>query len=179
MLAFIASPIVVLAVLVYGIIISLERGPSMMAEPVGAGAGDAGGANALGELLFGSGEVGRGIPAEQTARGALIVVRDETGLAGAQRPIYLLTNHDGWEVHEPMRLRPRDDGAWEIAAPVPEDGATEALAFRFVLGDTGLGEIDPSGEPVGPRRLPRIREADAEGEGPFVYEFILRGFESE
>ncbi|QKK07669.1 MAG: hypothetical protein HND58_05465 [Planctomycetota bacterium] len=36
MMAFIASPLVVMVVLVYAILIAFERGPSMVAEPVGA-----------------------------------------------------------------------------------------------------------------------------------------------
>ncbi len=179
MLGFIAAPAVVLAVLFYGIAISMERGPSMVAEPVGAGAGTTGGANAIGEALFGSGEAGRGIPAEQTARGAVLVVRDAGGVAGAERPIVLLTNHGRWEVEAGQPLTLRDDGSWAIAIPPPRPGQTEAMAFRFVMFDTQgtpLAELDAGGKPMGPRRLPRIPEKEAVGEEPLVYRFEVRGF---
>ena len=66
MMAFIASPLVVLVILVYAILLAFERGPSMVAEPVGAGAGQTGGANAIGQSLFGTGDSGDlGIPAER------------------------------------------------------------------------------------------------------------------
>ncbi|MBX3323558.1 MAG: hypothetical protein KF757_11270 [Phycisphaeraceae bacterium] len=45
------SPIAIVALLCFWIVSSQRAGPSMIAEPVGAGAGDTGGANALGEYL--------------------------------------------------------------------------------------------------------------------------------
>lgn len=177
MLAFIAAPLVVLAVLVYAMSVAMEHGPSMVAEPVGAGAGRTGGANALGERLFGGGGSGDlGIPADQTARGVVLVVRDGSGLAGPERPILMVTNHGGWRVGDALRLERREDGAWEIRVPAPEAGENDALAFRFVLGPTGLPEVDESAEPVGERRLPRISEEQAVGEEPLRYEFVVRGF---
>jgi hypothetical protein len=180
MLAFIASPLVVLAILVYAMSVAMERGPSMVAEPVGAGAGKTGGANALGESMFGAGGSGEiGIPAERAARGVVLVVRDESGLAGEQRPLHLVTNHEGWAVSDDLRLARRGDGTWEIRVPRPGPGQTEPLAFRFVLGEQGLSELDEGGEPVGPRRLPRVGDAEAVGEEPLVYHFSVRAFAPE
>lgn len=45
------SPIAIVALLCFWIVSSQSAGPSMIAERVGAGAGDTGGANALGEYL--------------------------------------------------------------------------------------------------------------------------------
>ncbi|MBK7404348.1 MAG: hypothetical protein IPJ41_06845 [Phycisphaerales bacterium] len=175
MLAFVAAPVVTLAVLVYAMTAAMEHGPSMVAEPVGAGAGRTGGANALGERLFGgSGDLG--IPADQTARGAVLVVHDGSGRAGPDRPLLLLTNHEGWRLADALTLTQREDGAWEIRLPPPRAGENDALAFRFVLGPEGLPEVDESAEPVGERRLPRISQEQAVGEVPLRYEFAVRGF---
>ncbi|VAX41386.1 hypothetical protein MNBD_PLANCTO03-2037 [hydrothermal vent metagenome] len=178
MLGFIAAPLVVMAILVYGIVLSMERGPSMVAEPVGAGAGDTGGANAIGRSLFGSGDAGRSIPAEQTARGAVLVVRDAGGVANAERPIVLLTNHGRWEAAGAEPLVLGADGLWSIALPPPGPGQTEPMAFRFAVLDGGetLVELDTAGEPMGERRLPRVNEDEAVGEEPLVYEFVVVGF---
>ena len=178
MLGFIAAPLVVMAILIYGIVLSMERGPSMVAEPVGAGAGDTGGANAIGRSLFGSGEATRSIPAEQTARGAMLVVRDASNLASVERPIVLLTNHGRWEVAEAWPLVPGADRSWSIALPPPVAGQAEPLAFRFAIltGEELLAELDTAGEPMGPRRLPRVNEDEAVGEEPLVYEFVVVGF---
>lgn len=176
MLAFIASPLVVLAILVYAMSVAMERGPSMVAEPVGAGAGATGGANALGQALFGPAEERSTVPAEQAPRGVVLVVRDQTGLAGPDRPLYLTTSRSGWEVRQDLRLRPRGDGAWEIRLPPHDPEATEPLTFRFVLGPGAAAEVDDAGEPVGARRLPRVSPAEAAGEEPLVYEFTVRAF---
>lgn len=184
MLGFVAAPFVVLAVLVYGIVLSFERGPSMVAEPVGAGAGDSGGANAVGESLFGSGDAFRGIPAEQTARGAVLVVHDASGVAGEDRPVLVLTNHGRWAVDQALAMTLREDGAWELRLPAPVAGEPEALAFRFGVagGEAGGGVLFERGEAggsVGARRLPRVKEAEAVGDEPLVFEFVVRGFGSE
>lgn len=174
MLAFIASPLVVLAILVYAMTVAMQRGPSMVAEPVGAGAGATGGANALGESVFGSGP--SGIPAERAERGVLLVVRDESGHAGDERPLSLVTNRSGWSVERALPLSRREDGAWEVRLPAPEPGQTEPLAFKFVLGPGGAPELGETGEPVGERRLPLVSEAEAAGDEPLIYEFVTRGF---
>jgi len=172
MLAFIAAPLVVLAVLVYAMTIAMERGPSMVAEPVGAGAGRTGGANALGEALFGRDASGSGIPAERAARGVVLVVHDESGMASEARPLLLVTSWTGWT--EPQAMRPRGDGAWEVRlASAPDD---RPLAFRFELGPGRAPEVDAAGEPMGERRLPRVSREAAEGPEPLVYEFRVRDF---
>jgi len=167
-------------VLVYAMSVAMERGPSMVAEPVGAGAGGTGGANALGEAMFGAGGSGEtGIPAEQAARGVVLVVRDGSGLAREDRPLYLVTNHGGWESAHALPLTLGEDGVWQIRLPPPEPGRTDPLAFRFVLGLEASPELDDAGEPVGERRLPRVSERDAEGAEPLVYDFVARAFRAE
>lgn len=179
MLGLIAGPFVVLTVLVYGILISFETGPSMVAEPVGAGAGDSGGANAIGEALFGHGDTTVRIPAEETARGAALIVRDASGRADGAHPIVVLTNHGQWSPQRGLRMERRADSLWYLRLPPPEAGDPDPLAFRFViLGDAGeaLREFDDEGEPVGDRRLPRVTEEEAVGETPLEYTFTVQRF---
>ena len=170
MLAFVASPFLVLAVLVYAMAASFERGPRMHAPPIGAGAGETGGANALGEAMFGSGV--RGIPAEQLARGVVLVVRDASGRAGAASPIRIVTNEGLWRLDRALAMEWREDGSWEAQLPPGERGRVP-LEFRFVLGD-GMREVDPSGAPVGARRLPLVEDDGVEG--ALVFEFEVAGF---
>jgi len=47
----IIAPIVVMGILLYAISASLDAGTQLSAPPRGAGAGETGGANALGEML--------------------------------------------------------------------------------------------------------------------------------
>jgi hypothetical protein len=179
LLGFIAAPLVVLALLVYGILLSFVTGPSMMAEPVGAGAGNSGGANAVGESLFGTGQAVRGIPAEQTARGAALVVMDASGRSDGGHPVVVLTNHGQWSAGAGLRMELRGDGSWYLRLPAPVAGEPEALAFRFVvLGEGGavLRELDEAGEPVGERRLPRVPEGEAVGDGALEYRFRVGRF---
>lgn len=182
MMAFIASPLVVMVVLVYAILIAFERGPSMVAEPVGAGAGQTGGANAIGQSLFGTGDSGDlGIPAERTARGVELVVRDASGLARTDRPIVLLTNRDGFAASGALPFVQRAAGEWVLRLPAPaaEAEQSEPLAFRLGLGSSGGTvrlAIDEEGAITGARRLPRVPEDEAIGATPLRYEFRVTGF---
>lgn len=184
MMAFIASPLIVMVVLVYAILIAFERGPSMVAEPVGAGAGQTGGANAIGQSLFGTGDSGDlGIPAERTARGVELLVRDESGLASSDRPVVLLTNRDGFAAANALPFSQQQDGTWILRLPTPAAGTgaeqSEPLAFRLGLaGDGGTVRlaIDDEGSVTGARRLPRVPEDEAIGQTPLRYEFRVSGF---
>ena len=185
MMAFIASPLVVMVVLVYAILIAFERGPSMVAEPVGAGAGRTGGANAIGQSLFGTGDSGDlGIPAERAARGVELIVRDESGLASPDRPILLLTNRTAFATASALPFVQRATGEWVLRLPTPdtETGQSEPLAFRFALADGAGGlrpAIDDEGTVTGARRLPRVTEDEAIADTPLRYEFRVLGFAEE
>ena len=134
-------PFVAVAGLTYGIIYGFNHGPSMSAEPVGAGAGDTGGANALGEALFGTHHPTLGTPAELTARGVVLVGEDLTHRATAENPIYLVSNRTNWRVDPSWKLTQNDAGDWQIRVPAPEPGQTEALSFGFVLARDGLPNL--------------------------------------
>lgn len=181
MMAFIASPLVVLVILVYAILFAFERGPSMVAEPVGAGAGTTGGANAIGQSIFGDGTAESRVPAERTARGVELLVLDRTGLASPDRPIVLLTNHTGFDAGHALPLTLADGGLWTLRLPEPQSARQqgERLAFRFglLLSDgVVLPERGEDGEIIGARRLPRVTEREAIADTPLRYEFVVRVF---
>ncbi|MDQ7012690.1 MAG: hypothetical protein Q9O74_02200 [Planctomycetota bacterium] len=180
-ICFFAAPLVVLVVLAKGILVAFERGPAMVAEPIGAGAGQTGGANAIGQLIFGTGDPDRGIPAERAPRGVELVVRDETGLATTNRPILLLTNHDRFDVASAVPFVLQDTGEWLLHLPPPESepGQEQTLAFRIGLRTIdGLVMLEQGadGRPAGVRRLPRVTEQEAVGDSPLRYRFVVRSF---
>ncbi|MEL7473895.1 MAG: alpha/beta hydrolase-fold protein [Planctomycetota bacterium] len=57
LMALLSTPILALVAIFYAIDLGIQNGPAMRAQPVGPGAGDTGGANAIGEWLTGGAEV--------------------------------------------------------------------------------------------------------------------------
>lgn len=97
--AWLTAPILVVALLCYWIIVSLQSGPKMNAEPVGAGAGRTGGANAIGELL-----------SERRAHAKVVLaVEDRTGLATAELPLLLAVSAADWQAEA---MTPTGEGRW-------------------------------------------------------------------
>jgi hypothetical protein len=179
-IGFVAAPLAVLAALTHLIVVAFERGPSMSAAPVGAGAGRSGGANAIGEAIFGESDAERGVPAERTPRGVVVLVEDRTGISSPDRPVVLFRN---WERFAPEAAIPMEragEGLWRLRLPPPGPGQNEPLAFRLgVPGEVPgeyLLELDPSGTPTGARRLPRVPDDLASGETPLEYTFVVRSF---
>lgn len=114
---WLTAPILVVAFLCYWTFVSLQAGPKMVAEPVGAGAGQTGGANAIGELL-----------SEHRARAKVVViVEDRTGLATEDRPLLIGTSGSEW-AGEPMA--PAGNGRWSWT------GTAGALKEGFEIGWT-------------------------------------------
>ncbi len=174
---FIGTPFVAVAGLTWGIIYGFNHGPSMSAEPVGAGAGDTGGANALGESLFGTHHASLGIPADMTARGAVLLVKDRSGLASEDQPIYVISNRTNWQIDPAWKMTfDPDHGMWTFRVPAPQPGQTEPLSFGFVLGDQGRVEIGSDGQRAGHRRLLRVSEKEAVGDTPLEYTMVVNGF---
>lgn len=96
---WLVAPILVVALLCYWILTALQAGPTMVAEPVGAGAGQTGGANAIGEL----------ISEHRAGAKVVIVVDDRTGSATPDRPLLLSALGTGWEAQP---LTPEGGGRW-------------------------------------------------------------------
>src|SRR5262245_15401235 len=142
---FLLTPVLMLGVVLLGI---RYLRPEMNAPPVGAGAGSTGGANAIGEYLAHGTAKRRDIapatPAEQPpaaqapsqpsaaiptlvapeslAQGFVLVVTDQSRLAGEGSPVYLASNLNGWNPADPAwKLAPGSDGRWTIAVARPAD----------------------------------------------------------
>lgn len=174
---FIGAPFVAVAGLTWGIIYGFNHGPSMSAEPVGAGAGDTGGANALGESLFGTHHASLGIPADMTARGVVLHVKDRSGLASLDQPIYVVSNRTDWQIDPAWKMTfDPDHGVWTFPVPAPLPGQTEPLSFGFVLGEAGQPEVGSEGQPAGHRRLPRVSNTEAVGDTPLEYTIVIVDF---
>ncbi len=161
---------------------------------LGQGAGDTGGANYLGEKLAGNYDAPEAaspvIPAqhndvsdefqpvtpESLDQGFVIVVRDASNFASDERPIYLASNHVGWNPGAaPMKMQKRSDMRWQIVLPKPEDPSR--LQFKFTLGSWETVELAANGEDNVPNRtLPDVDPAKyADGSRP-VFEYEVPAF---
>jgi hypothetical protein len=160
--------------------------PQMNAPPVGAGARSTGGANAIGEYLaHGSAKRRDGEPAEEKAspvvqkapiehlvapeslaQGFALVVKDLSGLATPESPIYLSCNLNNWNSADPAwKLVQQEGGRWQLAVAHPEKG--EALLFKFTCA--GREEVDAKGVAVSARRLAVVDVSTlAPGEQPRI-----------
>lgn len=174
---------------------------------VGQGANDTGGANAIGELLAGNpadyGSQGSPdapvVPAEVTAQlsdgadaqpgstlvapeslpqGFVIVVKDLSNTADDEHPIYLASNHVGWNPGDAsMKMQKRSDMRWQIVLPRPRD--PNPIQFKFTLGSWQTVELSGKGEDNVPNRtLPQVDPAKyADGSRP-VFEYEIPSFKA-
>jgi len=200
LVAFLVTPLIVIVVLVYLIAGSLGRGV-VKQPPVGAGGGDTGGANAIGERIAetGGGDPGATLvptssdgpagaapaPLEETdaamvqpeslAQGFVLVVEDATGLAGPASPIYLAGNVNGWNPADAAwKLAPQSDMKWRLVVPKPT--VEGRMAFKFTRGAWDLEELDDSLAAIENRTLLPIDASKlAPGEQPKI-ELTIRKF---
>lgn len=186
LIAYVLSPIVVTVMLCWAIAISIREPRKMDVPPIGAGAGDTGGANAIGQLLAtGSAKPtvpeysGKGLPAsygsghgspiepESLPQGFLLVVEDASAKASPSSPIFLACNWNNWNPSDPaFRLEPQSDMRWRLLVRRPE-GRTDRLEFKFTRGDWALEELNEDLSAPGNRSLPSVDPASVkEGEPP-------------
>lgn len=132
------APIAAVGLLAWWIAVSLNIGPAMRAEPVGPGAGDTGGANALGEFFAGSSlDPGADLPAA-LPMGAMLVVRDRTGRASPDAPMYLACADNGWAPDDgAWRLERGADGRWVLDLPAGD----VPFEFMLTLGSWATAEV--------------------------------------
>jgi len=92
---------------------------------------------------------------ESLPQGFVIVVDDKSGLATPDSPIYLASNHVGWNPGDAsMRLTPLDDGRWQIALGKPRDPSR--LEFKFTRGTWGTVEVAEDLSDISNRMLAAI-----------------------
>ncbi|MBX3363342.1 MAG: hypothetical protein KF866_01145 [Phycisphaeraceae bacterium] len=173
---------------------------------IGQGAGDTGGANYIGEKLAGryssragsqhdegdslrSEEAGHAsarpeageessalVFPETLEQGIVIVVRDLSGAASDERPMYLASNHVGWNPGAAaMKMHQRSDTRWQIV--LPQASESSRLEFKFTLGTWDTVELSATGEDHVPnRQLPKVDPALFTGDARPVFEFEVPSF---
>ncbi len=176
-------PILIIGLLIWAIALSLANPPRKM-TPIGAGAGDTGGANAVGEALAGRSGPAEGqradekspppgnsepppTPAAQpdSARGSIqpeslpqgfvLVVEDKTGKARPDSPIFVAGSFNNWNpADEQYKLTPQSDMRWRILMPQPAGGTP--IEFKFTRGSWELEELGSDMSAPGNRTLEPI-----------------------
>lgn len=185
LLAYLFTPLAVLAVLVWAIAYSIKERPVNLADypPIGAGAGSTGGANAIGELLSGNAAnkaagpnphvdapkpAATGlVPPESLEQGFILIVEDRASLARPDSPIYLAGNFNGWNPGDASyKLQPQSDMRWRIEIKKP---AVDKMEFKFARGSWELEELDADLKPIANRTLAPIDVSKlAPGEQPKI-----------
>lgn len=97
----------------------------------------------------------KGVRPETLKQGYIIRVKDLTGLASPNSPIYLAHSHNGWDPgSEKFKLQARSDMSWEIImTPAAADSAME---FKFTRGSWESEELKPDMTVPGNRMLPEV-----------------------
>jgi enterochelin esterase-like enzyme len=191
--AFLILPLALFVALCWAIAVTIREPHT----PIGAGGGNTGGANAIGEWLkHGStkGPQQQNEPAplaaleqrepprtpetpadpvmvepESLPQGFLLVVEDRSGKANPASPIYLASNYINWNPSDgAYKLEPQSDMRWRINVIRPV-GRTDRIEFKFTRGSWDLEELDPDLSPIANRRLPLIDAATvADGSIPRI-----------
>jgi len=119
------------------------------------------------------------VPAESWEAGMVIIVEDKPGLATEQEPIFLASNHVGWNPGDPsMRLTQRSDSRWQIVLAKPEEDLPP-LRFKFTRGNWDLVEIAEDMSDIPNRELPEIDPEEWEAGRPVVLEFTVEKWADE
>lgn len=159
------GPIVLVIVLVVGIVITMKDPPKKQ-TPVGAGAGQTGGANALGNMLAGHSAAHAAsaseaepemVAPETLAQGFVLVVEDPTKLATLDSPIFIAGNFNNWNPgHGQYRLTPQSDLRWRYIFDGPPKIAGKRMEFKFTRGDWALEELSTDMSKISNRTLPMV-----------------------
>lgn len=177
--AWLLGPLAVLALIMWGVVISLRNPPKKMA-PVGAGAGSTGSDNSA-FRVFGTEQA---VPAgartataseppalaqpEGLAQGYVIVVEDKAKLATLESPIYIAGSFNNWNPGDAaFKLTPQSDMRWRIQMTPTADG--KPIEFKFTRGTWELEELNPDMSKVKNRTLVPVDMSKlAPGEQPKI-----------
>jgi len=190
-------PILIIGLLIWAIALSLADPPRKM-TPVGAGAGDTGGANAIGQALAGRPTVTRhGVTSEETAadepgpsapmagaaqpenadgpvqpeslsQGFVLVVEDKSGKATPDSPIHVSGSFNNWNP---------GDGEYKLTPQsdmrwrivMPKPADGKPIEFKFTRGSWELEELGSDMSPTSNRTLEKIDISKlAPGEQPKI-----------
>ncbi len=184
--AFVLAPLVVLVLLCWAIAVSIREPRKMDVPPIGAGAGNTGGANAIGELIaHGSAKprheqeppaqpAAGQVEPESLAQGFILIVEDKTSKANPASPIYLASNYGNWNPADPaFKLEPQSDMKWRILVKRPA-GRTDRMEFKFTRGAWELEELNADLTPPKNRTLPLLDAASIKDGEPPKIELVVQ-----
>lgn len=116
------------------------------------------------------------VPAERLPGGVILIVKDHAGAANPDSPIYLASNHVGWNPGDPtMRLQGRSDLRWQIALPASD--RDQRLAFKFTRGTWETAESNPDFSPIENRLLPMVDASTIDADKPYIVEFEINAWD--
>lgn len=189
-------PLAIIGLLMWAIVLSLSNPPSKL-PPVGAGAGDTGGANGIGQALAGrpttthhgvttedgANETPSIAPAvipdqpestaspvqpETLSQGYVLIVEDKSGKAKPDSPIFVAGSFNNWNPGDPaFRLEPQSDMRWRIVMQPSADG--KPIEFKFTRGTWELEELRSDMSKPANRTLEKVDVSKlATGEQPKI-----------
>lgn len=195
---FVISPFVVLILLVTWIAQSLNNPSIHKLPPIGAGAGQTGGANAIGEGIkklrdatpiakpvslpeSSPAPAGPAISSEAAEdemvnpvdleTGFMIVVNDKTAKSSASSPIYLAGSINGWNPGDPrFRFTAQSDMKWRLHVTKQMLATNPStLEFKFTRGSWDLEELNADFTVPANKLLGKIKKSDiTEGVPPQI-----------
>jgi predicted alpha/beta superfamily hydrolase len=113
-----------------------------------------------------------GVQPESLPQGFVIVVEDRSKLASSSSPIYIGTNHNGWNPGDPgWKMTQRSDGRWQIALKKPT--LDSRMGFKFTRGDWDHVEVAADGKDIDNRLLPLLDPSRIEAGAPPAIEFVV------
>jgi predicted alpha/beta superfamily hydrolase len=112
---------------------------------------------------------------ETLPQGFVLIVKDNSGSANQENPIYLASSINGWNPSdEEMMLSGRSDTRWQIVVDRNLHGV--GMQFKFTLGGWDREELDESGNSIENRSLGLVDVSKLKpGERP-VIEFEIPQF---
>lgn len=112
---------------------------------------------------------------ESLPQGFILVVTDKASAATSDSPIYLASNHNGWNPADPaQRLTPRSDRRWQIVLPKPK--LDSRMAFKFTRGSWDNVEVDAKFNDVENRSLPMVDASKLASDERPIIELTIESF---
>lgn len=105
---------------------------------------------------------------ESLSQGFVLVVKDQSGKANTDNPIYFASSINGWNPADPdYLLSGRSDTRWQIV--IDEDLQGVSVQFKFTQGGWDREELDGEGNSIANRSLPLVDASKLEdGERPII-----------
>lgn len=193
MLIFLFSPLAVVTLLCVLIAQSLKDPSIHKLPPVGAGAGDTGGANFIGEELARRDATqanikhANGHPAATETgddamvnpvtldTGFFIIVSDKTGKASPSSPIYLAGTVNGWDPgHQQYKLSAQSDMRWRLHVTKEMlKGSPSTVEFKFTRGSWSVEELNADFSVPANKSLPLIPASKIKPGEPPAIEYTI------